>query len=68
MPPVVAAACFALALTWGCQRARTSRSSRSASCGRGVLIWFFTYRSTVRWLMPGSSATRRVLPWCWRTR
>lgn len=36
MPPVVAAVCRALALICGCQRARTSRSSRSASCSRGV--------------------------------
>ncbi|SEB95586.1 hypothetical protein SAMN05216532_0015 [Streptomyces sp. 2231.1] len=68
MPPVVAAASFALALICGCHRTRTSRCRRSASSGRGVRIWFFTYRSTVRWLTPSSSATRLVLRWCWRTR
>src|SRR5690242_2996666 len=48
MPPVVAAFSRAFARICGCHRFFTSLSSRVARSGRGFLIWFFTYRSTVR--------------------
>jgi hypothetical protein len=64
MPSVVAAVCLALARIWGCHRAVTSRSMRCARSARGLLIWSFTYRSTVRRLMPSNSATGLVLLSC----
>jgi hypothetical protein len=64
MPPVVAACCRALARICGCQRVFTSRSRRAARSGRGFLIWFLTYRSTVRWEIRSVWATALVLLSC----